>query len=137
MRAVSALVLSMVSILGSVSSFAASSSGDASTDIMNNPSIKAVATLMSEKYGRDCQGPSKREDINWMCTGALRPGPQPKITQIGCAFHVSVQCGPNSASIIGRTHQYGFKDSNGTYSETPEMLVTIESISFVDAQYGQ
>ena len=130
------LVFSAVSVLGPVSVFAApNTAGDASVEILNNASIKAVATLMSEKHNGGCKVPSKREDIHWMCTGALRPGPQPAISQIGCAFHVEISCGPESASIIGRTRQYGFRDSNGTYSETPELLITIEDISFVNAQY--
>jgi len=69
--------------------------------VLNDPTVKAIAKLMNDKYNNQCQVPAQDSDIVWRCTGAILPVTEPKIASTGCFFSVKINCPAETATISG------------------------------------
>ena len=74
---------------------------DTSQEILNHPVVQGSMALLNAGQAGSCRMPQK-EDIHWMCTGAIPPVKEPTILPNSCGFRFEIECEHSSVAFSGR-----------------------------------
>ncbi len=99
--------------------------------ILNHSVVKAVGELLNRENNDQCKLPTQKEDIQWMCMGALFPPTKPTLVNTGCGFVVEINCKGKVTSLFGQTKAIQLLLPSGQFSSEAGI---ISSVDITDVQ---
>lgn len=101
---------------------------DVSEELLNHSVVQGAVALINAGHGGSCRMPAK-EDILWMCTGAIPPVKEPTIFPSSCGFSFAIDCEDKMVTFNGRTQSYFLASPKPNKVKPTEKEVIFDSIS--------
>jgi len=115
----------LLSCLSSISAFASDSIGG---DVLADPSVKAIYSLLNAANANSCVTPTV-SDVSTGCLGRLHQVSEPTIEIVSCDFTLKITCSDGASALIyGSKPQYEIVDQNQHVTSPTDGGIKIEGV---------